>query len=116
MRSHTGSRKLINFAGDFHRAGLMKSAMIAIGGHKKLERFAFNDPFSRNIINHDMGEIGLTRQRTEGREFGTGQPDDIMLCRRRDWPHAPASHYRGLSVATHAGRAGSGGRSGVSVM
>ena len=53
----------------------------------------------RNIVYHDVSEVWLTRQRTEGRELRTGQANDVMLafggvghalqdCVARGWPVA----------------------------
>ena len=41
------------------RAVLMEGGVVAVGGEVEFERFGFDDPQPGNIINDDVGEIGL---------------------------------------------------------
>jgi hypothetical protein len=43
----------------------VKRAVVAEGLQIELERLALDEPATRDIIDHQMREVGLTRDRTE---------------------------------------------------
>ena len=47
--------------------------MIAVAVQLKLERLRFDQPVAGDIVDHDMGEIGLTGHRAERGELGGGK-------------------------------------------
>jgi hypothetical protein len=47
--------------------------MVAEGVQVKLQRFAFDQPVARDIVDHDMGKVGLAGHRAERGELGSGK-------------------------------------------
>ena len=56
----------------------MESAMIAEARDIKLQRFRFQQPLARHIIDHEMGEIRLAGDRAERGEFRRREPHHII--------------------------------------
>ena len=64
--------------GDVQRAGFMEGAVIAEGGEVDFEGFAFDQPGFRQIVDDDVGEVGLAGEGAEGGEFGAGEADEVV--------------------------------------
>ena len=79
MRSQTGASASTS-RGDVDGAGLVECAVIAEGCQVQLERLALDDPFVRHIVDDQMGEIRLARERAQRREFGAGETHQIDLA------------------------------------
>jgi hypothetical protein len=61
----------------------VKRALVSIRSEIKLERFAFHAEIVRNVIDVDPSEIGLARDRTNGREIVCFKVDPVIAVRRR---------------------------------
>ncbi len=61
----------------------MEGAMIAERGKIELQRFRFDQPSVRQIIDDDMGEVGLAGDRAEAGELRHRKPGDIVRIRMR---------------------------------
>src|SRR5271156_4651437 len=63
----------------------MERGVIAKRTEIELQRLAFEDRHLRGVVDHQMGEIGLARERTHRSEFGTGKANKIKQPRMRVW-------------------------------
>ena len=61
-----------------HRHVLVESAMIAEARQEQLQRLGFDDGFVGRVIDHDMREIRLARNRAQRREFRDRETDQII--------------------------------------
>ena len=68
---------------DRDRAVLVERAVIAEAGEIKLQRFGFQQPLLRHIVDHQMREIGLAGDRAERGEFGRCKSRHIIGVRVR---------------------------------
>src|SRR5262249_56600946 len=71
------------FLTDGYRAILMKGAMIAEAVEIEFQRFRFDQPSIRDVINHERGEIRLTRDRAERGKFGKRKARHKIRARMR---------------------------------
>src|SRR5215469_11785103 len=76
-------QRLDEAARDGERAILVKSSVIAEGAEVKLQRLAFDKKAPWHVVDHEMGEIRLTRDGAKRGEFGTGEAHEIGLARMR---------------------------------
>ena len=67
---------------DSGRAGFVKISVIAKAPEEKLEGFALHDPLIRAIIDDQMREIGLTRNRANRRKFRRDKAYHIRFVTR----------------------------------
>ncbi len=44
----------------------------------ELQRFAFDQPVARHVVDDEMGEVGLARHRAERGELGRGEAGDVV--------------------------------------
>ena len=85
----TGDAKPLGFGGsdqalgDIDGAIFMESTVIAEGSEIELEGFAFDEEFVGDVIDDDIGEIGLAGDGTERSKFGAGEADEIVGSRVR---------------------------------
>ena len=63
---------------DAHGAVLVEGAMIAEAPEVELQRLRLDEPFVGRIVDDEMGEVGLTRDRADRGELGRGEPGDIV--------------------------------------
>ncbi len=68
---------------DADGAGFVEIAVIAERLKKQFQRLTFHQPFARNIINHDMREIGLACQGTKACEFGAHKAHEVVMLGER---------------------------------
>src|SRR5579864_3807858 len=72
-----GLPRLDEAARDLHRAILVKGAVIAERTKVKLQRLALDEKAARHIVDDEMREIRLPRDRTKRGEFGTGEAHQV---------------------------------------
>src|SRR4051812_4325060 len=63
---------------DGDRAVLVEAADVAEAAEIKFERFRLDQPSSRHVVDHEMGKIGLARDRAKGGKFGRGEAGDVV--------------------------------------
>jgi len=59
--------------------------MIAEGSQEQLERFALHEMLIRNVIDHQMGKVGLVRDRAQAGEFRAGKAHQVVAPGPRMW-------------------------------
>ena len=78
MRNHFGLSSADELLADRDRAVLVEGADVAEAAEIELERFRFDQPFSRHVVDHEVGEIGLTGDRAQRGEFRRGEARDVV--------------------------------------
>ena len=109
MRSHFGLISVAIRLADHDRAILVEGAMVAEARDIEFQRFRFQQPLARHIVDHQMREIRLAGDRAERGEFRRGETHHVDWCRPADWARgraAPRPGVCGHSTARPSCRAG----------
>ncbi len=61
----------------------MEGAVVAEGVQEQLQRLGFDQPGLGRVVDHQMREIRLARDRTEAGEFRRGEAGEIEAVRMR---------------------------------
>ncbi len=85
----------------------MEGAVVAVGEHEQLQRLRFDHPLVGDIVDDEMGEIGLPGDGAEGGELGDGEADQVVEIRM--WVGHPVEHGTGGIGRNLGGTAEDGG-------
>ena len=90
---------------DHDRAILVEGAVIAEAGDIEFQRFGFQQPLARHVVDHEMREIRLARDRADRGEFRRGEAHHDNWCRLADWARGRAAPFPGCPAIPRRGRA-----------
>jgi arsenite methyltransferase len=94
---------------DVQRAILVERAVVAEADKVQLQRFGLDQPLAGDIVDDDMGEIGLPRHRAQRGELGRGKAHDRAgagMAERHPFQHRRFGRGGGFGVLAKLGQGG----------